>query len=108
MENLFEQFSILKDKRHQLAGTLSGGEQQLLAIARALMSVPTFLLLDEPSMGLAPKMVSQVFDVIRKLHSGGVTVLIVEQKAYLTLRMVDRAYVLVNGKIKLFGTGEEL
>jgi branched-chain amino acid transport system ATP-binding protein len=108
LENLFEQFSILKDKRHQLAGTLSGGEQQLLAIARALMSVPTFLLLDEPSMGLAPKMVSQVFEVIRKLHSGGVTVLIVEQKAFLTLRMVDRAYVLVNGKIKLFGTGEEL
>lgn len=107
-ENLFRQFPILEAKRHQLAGTLSGGEQQLLAIARALMSDPTFLLLDEPSMGLAPKMVSHVFEVIRELHRGGVTVLIVEQRAFLTLKMVDRAYVLVNGKINLFGTGKEL
>lgn len=108
LERLFAHFPMLKEKRAQLAGTLSGGEQQILAISRALMSSPVFLLLDEPSMGLSPMMVSRVFDAICDLHRQGLTVLIVEQKAYLTLRMVDRAYVLTNGKITLSGTGEEL
>jgi len=108
LERLFAYFPMLKEKKAQLAGTLSGGEQQILAISRALMSSPIFLLLDEPSMGLAPMMVSLVFDAICDLHRQGLTVLIVEQKAYLTLRMVDRAYVLTNGKITLSGTGEEL
>jgi len=108
LERLFAHFPMLKDKIAQLAGTLSGGEQQILAISRALMSSPVFLLLDEPSMGLSPMMVSRVFDAILDLHRQGMTVLIVEQKAYLTLRMVDRAYVLTNGRITLSGTGEEL
>jgi len=108
LEYLFTQFPVLGNKKNQLAGTLSGGEQQLLAIARALMSNPRFLLLDEPSMGLAPIMVSRVFEIIQNLHEEGLTVLIVEQKAYLTLKMVNRAYVLANGRIKLSGTGEEL
>jgi branched-chain amino acid transport system ATP-binding protein len=108
LERLFAHFPILGEKKGQVAGTLSGGEQQILAISRALMSSPVFLLLDEPSMGLAPMMASHVFDAIRGLHRQGLTILIVEQKAYLTLRMVDRAYVLTNGKITISGTGEEL
>lgn len=108
LERLFAHFPMLKGKRAQLAGTLSGGEQQILAVSRALMSSPVFLLLDEPSMGLSPMMVARVFDAIRDLHREGMTVLIVEQKAYLTLRMVHRAYVLTNGRISLSGTGEQL
>jgi len=108
LNRLLDQFSSLGPRKDQLAGTLSGGEQQLLAIARALMSDPSFLLLDEPSMGLAPLMVSKVFETIKELHRTGVTILLVEQKAYLTLKMVDRAYVLANGRITLSGTGEQL
>lgn len=108
LERLFAQFPILEKKKHQLGGTLSGGEQQILAISRALMSNPSFLLLDEPSMGLAPIMLSRVFDSILDLHKRRVTILIVEQKAYLTLKMVDRAYVMTNGRITLSGSGVDL
>ncbi len=97
LEHIFAQFPALEEKKAQLGGTLSGGEQQILAISRALMSSPVFLLLDEPSMGLAPMMVSNVFDSIHGLRKEGLTALLVEQKAYLTLKMVDRAYVLTNG-----------
>jgi len=108
LEHVFVQFPVLEEKKAQLGGTLSGGEQQILAISRALMSSPAFVLLDEPSMGLAPMMVSNVFDSIRGLRKEGLTVLLVEQKAYLTLKMVDRAYVLTNGKITLSGSGQDL
>ena len=102
------QFPVLDERKDQLAGILSGGEQQVLAISRALMATPDLLLLDEPSMGLAPLMVSRVFDAIREMHKEGLTLLIVEQKAYATLKIVGRAYLLTNGKIKLSGTAEEL
>ena len=104
----FEIFPRLRERRDQLAGTLSGGEQQMLAIARALMSRPRLLLLDEPSLGLAPLVVREIFGVIRTLKSRGVTILLVEQMATQALAVADRAYVLETGRITLQGTGAEL
>ncbi|HLL28428.1 MAG TPA: ABC transporter ATP-binding protein [Xanthobacteraceae bacterium] len=105
----FALFPILKERRHQRGGTLSGGEQQMLAIARALMSRPRLLLLDEPSLGLAPLVVRKIFDVIRDLNQReGLTIFLVEQNAYHALRLAHRGYVLVNGVVTLQGTGKEL
>lgn len=101
-------FPILSERRNQPAGTLSGGEQQMLAIARALMSRPKVLLLDEPSLGLAPFLVKRIFEVIEQLRQEGVTILLVEQNAYQALRIADRAYVLETGQIKLEGPASEL
>ena len=106
--DVFDRFPRLKERRRQLAGTLSGGEQQMLAMGRALMSHPKLLMLDEPSMGLAPILVSQIFDIIRELHESGVTILLVEQNARMALSIADRAYVLETGKVALSGTGREL
>ncbi|MCW2308396.1 ABC transporter ATP-binding protein [Rhodobium gokarnense] len=109
LDRVFELFPILKDRQGQRGGTLSGGEQQMLAIARALMSRPKLLLLDEPSLGLAPMIVKQIFDVIRELNeSEGLTVFLVEQNAYHALRLAHRGYVMVNGEITMTGTGAEL
>ena len=108
MERVFEQFPRLKERRKQVAGTLSGGEQQMLAMGRALMSNPKLLMLDEPSMGLAPILVEQIFDIIRSLHKAGTTILLVEQNAQAALSVADRGYVLETGKIVTTGTGAEL
>ena len=105
---VFEQFPRLLERRTQIAGTLSGGEQQMLAIGRALMSKPKLLMLDEPSMGLAPILVEQVFDIISALHKAGTTILLVEQNAEMALSIADRAYVMETGRITLSGTGAEL
>ena len=107
-EKVYELFPRLKERRRQVAGTLSGGEQQMLAMGRALMSAPKLMMLDEPSMGLAPILVEQVFDIIQSLHKAGTTILLVEQNAQMALSIADRAYVLENGKVSLSGTGEEL
>ena len=107
-ERVFEQFPRLKERRKQIAGTLSGGEQQMLAMGRALMSSPKLLMLDEPSMGLAPILVEQVFDIISALHKAGTTILLVEQNAEMALSVADRAYVMETGRITLSGTGKEL
>ena len=107
-ELVFRQFPRLKERRKQTAGTLSGGEQQMLAMGRALMSHPKLLMLDEPSMGLAPILVEQVFEIIKRLHEAGTTILLVEQNAQMALSIADRAYVLETGKISLSGTGKEL
>ena len=107
-ERVFEQFPRLKERRKQIAGTLSGGEQQMLAMGRALMSDPKLLMLDEPSMGLAPILVEQVFDIIIALHKAGTTILLVEQNAEMALSVADRAYVMETGRITLSGTGQEL
>jgi len=108
LEMVYEQFSRLKERRKQIAGTLSGGEQQMLAMGRALMSHPKLLMLDEPSMGLAPILVEQIFDIIKDLHSKGTTILLVEQNAQMALSVADRAYVLETGSVTLSGTGAEL
>ena len=109
LERVFTLFPRLKERQHQRGGTLSGGEQQMLAIARALMSRPRLLLLDEPSLGLAPLVVKQIFSVIRDLNRNeGLTVFLVEQNAFHALRLADRAYVLVNGEVTMSGTGTEL
>ncbi|MCF0121179.1 MAG: ABC transporter ATP-binding protein [Oscillospiraceae bacterium] len=108
LEIVYEHFPRLKERRRQVAGTLSGGEQQMLAMGRALMSRPKLMMLDEPSMGLAPILVEQVFDIIRALHKSGTTILLVEQNAQMALSIADRAYVLETGKITLSGTGTEL
>ena len=108
MERVYDQFPRLKERQRQIAGTLSGGEQQMLAMGRALMSKPKLLMLDEPSMGLAPILVAQIFDIIRALHKAGTTILLVEQNAQMALSVADRAYVLETGKITLSGTGDEL
>ena len=108
LEHVYELFPRLKERRKQVGGTLSGGEQQMLAMGRALMSKPKLLMLDEPSMGLAPILVEQIFDIIRELHAAGTTILLVEQNAQAALSVADRAYVLETGKISLTGTGAEL
>ncbi len=108
LENVFERFPRLKERTNQVAGTLSGGEQQMLAMGRALMSRPKLLMLDEPSMGLAPILVEQIFDIIKELHKAGSTILLVEQNAEMALKVADRAYVLESGRITLTGTGAEL
>ena len=108
MERVFEQFPRLKERRKQVAGTLSGGEQQMLAMGRALMSNPKLLMLDEPSMGLAPILVEQIFDIIKSLHKAGTTILLVEQNAQAALSVADRGYVLETGRIVTTGTGAEL
>ena len=106
--DVFERFPRLKHRKNQIAGTLSGGEQQMLAMGRALMSKPKLLMLDEPSMGLAPILVQQIFDIIKELHEAGTTILLVEQNAEMALRIADRAYVLESGRITLSGRGELL
>lgn len=108
IERQFLTFPRLGERRHQLAGTLSGGEQQMLAIARAVMSRPKLLLLDEPSLGLAPQIVREIFGVIRQLHEQGVTILLVEQNANLALENADRGYVLDAGQLSLTGKASEL
>ena len=108
LENVFERFPRLKERKNQIGGTLSGGEQQMLAMGRALMSHPKLLMLDEPSMGLAPILVEQIFDIIRELHKAGTTILLVEQNAEMALKIADRAYVLESGEITVTGTGKEL
>ena len=108
IEAIYERFPRLAERKNQIAGTLSGGEQQMLAIGRAMMSRPKLLLLDEPSMGLSPLLVDQVFDIIKQLRDEGTTILLVEQNAGKSLAISDRAYVLELGQIVLSGTGEEL
>lgn len=108
LEMIMDMFPILRERAEQLAGTLSGGEQQMLAIGRALMARPTLLVLDEPSMGLAPKIVEMIFTTVQKLRQEGVTILLVEQNARAALKIADRAYVLETGKIVLEGSAEEL
>ena len=106
--DVYERFPRLKERRKQIAGTLSGGEQQMLAMGRALMSKPKLLMLDEPSMGLAPILVEQIFDIIQELNKAGVTILLVEQNARMALSIAHRGYVLETGKIVATGTGAEL
>jgi branched-chain amino acid transport system ATP-binding protein len=108
MQRVFELFPILKERIHQAGGTLSGGEQQMLAIGRALMATPKLLMLDEPSLGLAPLLVEKVFEIIKEIHEQGTTILLVEQNARAGLSMADRAYVLAVGEIAMEGTGQEL
>jgi branched-chain amino acid transport system ATP-binding protein len=108
LERQFQIFPRLRERRNQLAGTLSGGEQQMLAIARAVMSRPRLLLLDEPSLGLAPQIVKEIFSVIRQLHETGVTILLVEQNANLALQTADRVYVLEAGRLTLSGNAADL
>ena len=108
LERVYEQFPRLKERFKQVAGTLSGGEQQMLAMGRALMSHPKLLMLDEPSMGLAPILVEQIFEIIENLHKVGTTILLVEQNAQAALSVADRGYVLETGKVVTTGTGREL
>jgi len=108
LEKVFIRFPRLKERRKQLAGTLSGGEQQMLAIGRALMSKPKLLLMDEPSMGLAPLLVKEIFQIIKEINEAGTTILVVEQNANMALSIANRAYVLETGKIVLSGTAKEL
>ena len=108
LEEVYELFPRLKERSWQAGGTLSGGEQQMLAMGRALMAKPKLIMLDEPSMGLAPLLVDHIFEIIAKLHKSGATILLVEQNAQAALSIADRAYVLETGKISLTGTGKEL
>jgi len=108
LETVYHHFPILADRKKQLAGTLSGGEQQMLAIGRAMMSRPRILLLDEPSMGLAPLFVQEIFNIIRDINKAGTTILLVEQNANMALQIANRAYVIETGSIVLSGTGSEL
>lgn len=108
LRDVFVKFPRLEERKNQVAGTLSGGEQQMLAMGRALMSKPKLLLLDEPSMGLAPLLVREIFDIIKEINSDGTTVLLVEQNANMALSIADKAYVLETGRISLSGTAREL
>ena len=108
LEAVYEQFPRLKEREKQVAGTLSGGEQQMLAMGRALMSAPKLMMLDEPSMGLAPILVEQIFEIISTLHKRGTTILLVEQNAQAALAIADRGYVLETGKIVMEGNGKDL
>jgi branched-chain amino acid transport system ATP-binding protein len=108
LNHVYDLFPRLNERKHQRAGTMSGGEQQMLAIGRALMSRPKLLLLDEPSLGLAPLIVKQIFEIIKKIASEGATIFLVEQNANLALKAADRGYVLVNGTIVMSGSGAEL
>lgn len=108
LETVLELFPRLRERLGQMGSTLSGGEQQMLAMGRALMSRPKLLMLDEPSMGLAPLLVEQIFEIIRELHAAGTTILLVEQNAQAALSVADRAYVLETGRVSLSGTGAEL
>jgi branched-chain amino acid transport system ATP-binding protein len=108
LKRVYEHFPILFDRRKQAAGTLSGGEQQMLSIGRAMMSRPKILFLDEPSMGLAPILVQEIFSIIRNINEAGTTILLVEQNASMALQVASRAYVMETGSIVLSGTGEEL
>lgn len=108
MDDVFAKFPRLKERQNQLAGTFSGGEQQMLAVGRALMSDPKIILMDEPSMGLSPLLVQEVFDIIKEVNQQGITILLVEQNAKMALKVASRAYVLETGKIKLSGNAREL
>ncbi len=108
LEEVFALFPLLKERERQMAGTLSGGEQQMVALARGLMARPKLLMLDEPSLGLAPLVVEKIFEAVQTIHREGVTVLLVEQNVHEALSLADRAYVLENGKIALEGTGKDL
>lgn len=108
LERVYAHFPRLKERRRQVAGTLSGGEQQMLAMGRALMSSPKLLMLDEPSMGLAPILIEQIFQIVQELHAAGTTILLVEQNAQMALSIASRAYVMETGRITLSGTGDEL
>ncbi|MBR3505050.1 MAG: ABC transporter ATP-binding protein [Clostridia bacterium] len=108
LENVFSRFPRLKEREKQIAGTLSGGEQQMLAMGRALMSKPKLLMLDEPSMGLAPILVEQIFDIVKELNEAGSTILLVEQNAQMALSVADRAYVLGTGRITISGNAAEV
>ena len=108
IEEMFVRFPRLREREKQIAGTLSGGEQQMLAMARALMSKPKLLMLDEPSMGLAPILVEQIFEIIKELHAAGVTILLVEQNAQMALSIADRAYVLETGTVSMSGNADDL
>jgi len=108
LENVFEFFPRLRERVEQMGGTLSGGEQQMLATARGMMLNPRILLLDEPSMGLAPVLVESIFDIIKQLHAGGTTILLVEQNAHMALRVASRGYVLQTGQIVIQDTAEQL
>ena len=108
LEKVFTYFPRLKERRKQIAGTLSGGEQQMLAMSRALRSHPKLMMLDEPSMGLSPLLVQEIFDIIRDIHKAGMTILLVEQNAQMALSVADRAYVLETGHVVMDGTGAEL
>jgi branched-chain amino acid transport system ATP-binding protein len=108
LENVYQHFPRLRERARQLGGTLSGGEQQMLATGRALMTNPKFLLMDEPSMGLSPILVNEIFTIIEQLHNSGITILLVEQNAKKALAVADRAYVLETGKISMHGSAKEL
>ncbi|RLC26477.1 MAG: branched-chain amino acid ABC transporter ATP-binding protein [Deltaproteobacteria bacterium] len=108
MAHVYELFPRLRERKKQMAGTLSGGEQQMLAVGRGLMSLPRLMMFDEPSLGLSPILVQEIFAIVKKVHQEGVTVLLVEQNVKQTLSMCDRAYVLENGRIVMEGTGETI
>ena len=108
LESIYERFPRLAERRNQIAGTLSGGEQQMLAMSRALMSHPKLMMLDEPSMGLAPILVEQIFDIIKELHAAGTTILLVEQNAQMALSIADRGYVLETGQVVLADDAKNL
>lgn len=108
LQNIYEMFPILKERQHQDAATLSGGEQQMLVMARAMMANPDLLLLDEPSMGLAPIYIQKVFDIIQKINAQGTTILLIEQNAHQALSIADRGYVIASGEIQLTGSGQKL